>query len=85
MCYHSHMRVHIDVDEALVSRIDSVAGKRRRSQFVRDAVVAALDHQARTELIGSTRGVIADRGHQWDDDPAGWVRAQRRSDSRRLG
>ncbi|HZA60753.1 MAG TPA: ribbon-helix-helix domain-containing protein [Actinomycetota bacterium] len=79
------MRVHIDMDEELLERIDSVAGARGRSRFIRDAVAAALDHADRFELIMSARGAIADRGHDWDEDPAAWVRAQRRGDRRRVG
>jgi Arc/MetJ family transcription regulator len=85
MCYRPHMRVHIDVDEALIERIDAAAGTRRRSQFIRDAVVAALDQRSRGELILAARGAIPDRGHVWDDDPGAWVRGQRRGDARRVG
>ena len=73
------------MDEELLGRIDAVAGKRGRSRFVRDAVAAALEHADRLELILSARGAIPDRGHDWDDDPAAWVRAQRRGDRRRVG
>jgi len=79
------MRVHIDVDEALIARIDAAAGARRRSQFIRDAVVAALDQRSRGEIVLAARSVIADRGHAWDGDPAAWVRAQRRGDRRQVG
>lgn len=79
------MRVHIDIDEALVERIDALAGKRRRSQFVRDAVVAALEQSHRVELILAARGTVAAEGHDWDPDPAAWVRAQRRGDPLRVG
>lgn len=77
--------MHIEMDEALVRRIDEVAGKRHRSQFVRDAVAVALDQGARAGLIRSARGVIADHSHDWDDDPAAWVRRQRHADDRRVG
>ena len=36
------------------------------------------------EIIEAWIGSIEDFGHEWDDDPAGWVRAQR-SDDRRAG
>jgi metal-responsive CopG/Arc/MetJ family transcriptional regulator len=79
------MRVHIDMDEALIKRIDAVAGERGRSNFVRDAVVAALDQQQRARMILSARGGISAKGHDWDADAAAWVRTQRRGDQRRLG
>jgi metal-responsive CopG/Arc/MetJ family transcriptional regulator len=80
-----HMRMHIDIDEELVARIDASAGQRGRSRFIREAVVTALDQRARAELIRSSRGAIQNQGHEWDQDPAGWVRDQRRSDRRRVG
>jgi predicted transcriptional regulator len=83
--YRRHMRMHIELDDALVRRIDEIAGPRRRSQFVRDAVGAALDARERAEMIRSAMGSIADVGHDWDDDPAEWVRSQRRADRRRVG
>ncbi len=85
MCYFRHIRMHIEIDEDLVHRIDEVAGMRHRSQFVRDAVAAALEHRARAGLIRAARGTIADGSHEWDNDPAAWVRKQRKADDRRLG
>jgi len=79
------MRMHIELDDEIVRRIDEIAGKRRRSQFVRDAIVEALDHRTRAELVKRARGAISDRGHDWDADAAAWVRAQRRGDARRVG
>lgn len=79
------MRIHIDMGEDLIERIDALAGKGRRSQFVRDAVVAALEQRDRTELVLSTCGAIPAHGHEWDADPAAWVRSQRRGDTRRVG
>lgn len=84
-CYVPHMRMHVEIADDLVRQIDGVAGKRHRSQFVRDAIAAALDQRVRAGLIRSARGVIADRGHEWDTDPAAWVRAQRKADERRVG
>ncbi len=79
------MRVHIEMDEALIERVDEVAGERGRSQFVREAVVSALERRDRLALIASARGAIRASGHEWDSDPAAWVRAQRRGDDRRVG
>ena len=79
------MRVHIDIEKPLIDRIDEVAGERGRSQFVRQAVIAALDNQDRQRLLRSARASIAPTGHEWDSDPAQWVRRQRRGDVRRIG
>lgn len=37
-----------------------------------------LDEGERWELIESALGSIDATGHEWDDDPAAWVRQQRR-------
>jgi predicted transcriptional regulator len=79
------MRMHIELDDQLVRLIDSVAGPRGRSQFVRDAIERALDRKRRWDLIESAIGSIDDEGHEWDEDPAEWVRKQRRADPRRVG
>jgi metal-responsive CopG/Arc/MetJ family transcriptional regulator len=73
------------MDKDLIDRIDALAGDRGRSQFVRDAIVAALDQGDRLERIRSARGAITAKGHDWDADLAAWVRAQRRGDLRRVG
>ena len=79
------MRVHIEIEKTLVDRIDEAAGERGRSAFVRQAVIAAIESRDRLRLIRAARGGIADSGHEWDSNPAKWVRAQRRGDKRRVG
>jgi metal-responsive CopG/Arc/MetJ family transcriptional regulator len=79
------MRLHIQLDDHLVAEIDRRVGPRRRSGFVTDAIRRALDDEQRWELIESAVGTISATGHEWDDDPAGWVEAQRRGDKRRVG
>ena len=79
------MRVHIDLDESLIKRVDKVAGPRGRTAFVREAIENALDQKARYELFKSALGAIPDTGHEWDDDPAEWVHRQRFGDPDRVG
>jgi hypothetical protein len=79
------MRIHIDLDPDLVAEVDAKAGRRGRSKFIRTAVRSALDQEARWEALVSAMGSISDRGHEWDSDPAAWVRKQRRVDKRRVG
>ena len=79
------MRVHIVVDDDLVRRIDTVAGERGRSGWIVKVVREALDVEERWAAIEAAIGSIPDTGHEWDEDPAAWVRAQRRSDPRRVG
>ncbi len=79
------MRMHIELDDELVARLDAIAGPRGRSGFVRTAVERAVRQEIRWEALEAVSGAIADTGHAWDDDPAAWVREQRRSDDRRAG
>ena len=79
------MRVHITLTDDLVRELDRRVGPRRRSSFIAQAVQQALDDAHRWELIEESLDSIAEGGHEWDDDPAGWVRAQRRADDRRVG
>jgi hypothetical protein len=43
------------------------------------------DDAERWAMILSAIASIPDTGHEWDEDPAAWVRAQRRADPRRVG
>jgi metal-responsive CopG/Arc/MetJ family transcriptional regulator len=79
------MRVHIELDDALVEEIDQRAGSRNRSEYIRRAIAAALQESRRWDMIHSAAGAITASGHDWDDDPAAWVRSQRRGDARRIG
>ncbi|MCW2923798.1 MAG: hypothetical protein JWM98_1202 [Thermoleophilia bacterium] len=79
------MRLHISLDDELVAEVDRYSGPRGRSAFVAAAVADALDHARRLALFDSAAGSISDTGHDWDDDPAAWVAAQRREDPRRVG
>jgi Arc/MetJ family transcription regulator len=77
--------MHIEIDDDLVATVDEIAGTRGRGDFVRSAIEQAVreaNHRSDLDAAGS----IADHGHEWDADPAGWVRQQRRSAaSRRPG
>jgi metal-responsive CopG/Arc/MetJ family transcriptional regulator len=79
------MRVHIYLDEDVVDEVDRLAGDRGRSSFIEEAVRNELERRRRWDLIWSAVGSIADEGHEWDDDVAGWVHDQRRADPRRVG
>ena len=79
------MRLHITLQDKLVRELDRRVGARRRSGFIARAVEAALDDERRWELIESSLGSIEAKSHEWDNDPASWVREQRRVDERRVG
>lgn len=79
------VRLHITLDEELVRDLDRRVGARRRSAFIAEAVRQALEEERRWELIESALDSIEDHGHEWDADPASWVRRQRRADRSRVG
>lgn len=75
------MRLHINLDDSLVSELDRFAGRRQRSAFIAYAVKRTLDEERRWREI---EGTLGDRGHEWDEDPAAWVRRGRLEDARRM-
>lgn len=79
------MRIHIALDDELVAELDRRAGARRRSAFVAELIKRGLEDERRWDDIESALGSVPDTGHEWDDDPAMWVRRQRRGDPRRSG
>ncbi|MGH9302447.1 MAG: CopG family ribbon-helix-helix protein [Acidimicrobiales bacterium] len=79
------MRVHIALEDDLIAELDRRVGPRRRSAFIAEMVRRGLEDELRWEDIEGAVGQLSDVGHEWDDDPAAWVRAQRRGDSRRTG
>jgi Arc/MetJ-type ribon-helix-helix transcriptional regulator len=79
------MRLHITLGDELVRELDRRVGARRRSSFIAAAVRQALEDERRWELIESALGSIDETGHEWDGDPAAWVRAQRHADPARVG
>jgi Arc/MetJ family transcription regulator len=82
--YRVAMRLHISLDDELVAELDRVVAPRDRSRFIGRAVRRALDDDRRRDALEAALGSIEDTGHEWDDDPAEWVRRQR-SDERRAG
>lgn len=79
-----HMRVHITLDDALVAELDRRAGRGRRSAMIVEFIRRGLEDERRWDDVEAALGALDDRGHEWDDDPAAWVRGQR-SDDRRTG
>jgi metal-responsive CopG/Arc/MetJ family transcriptional regulator len=79
------MRLHISLDDDLVAALDERVGRRRRSAFIAETVRRALEDERRWNQIEASIGALAGADHAWDEDPAGWVSAQRRGDTRRLG
>lgn len=80
-----HMRMHIELDDDLVAKVDDLTGPRGRSAFMRTAIATAVRQQERRSRLEAAAGVLSDSDHDWDHDPAEWVRSQRRGDARRAG
>ena len=74
--------MHIELDDALVSEVDAISGPRRRSAFVREAILAAIDRHRRARRLRQVAGILRDSAHDWDADPAAWVSRQRHADPR---
>ena len=72
------------LDDDLVAEIDRRAGERKRSEYIAGVVRAAIDNEQRWDEIEAGLGALADTDHDWNADPAAWVRSQR-SDERRAG
>ncbi len=79
------MRLHIQLDDELIDELDRRAGARRRSAFITELIRRALDDERRWDEVETAIGALSDTGHEWDDDPAAWVRDQRAGDARRVG
>ena len=79
------MRIHVALEDALVAELDRRAGARRRSAFVAELIKRGLEDERRWDDIESALGSVPDSGHEWDEDPAMWVRRQRQGDQRRSG
>lgn len=79
------MRLHIALDDALVADLDRRVGPRRRSAFIGELVRRGLEDEQRWDDIEAALGALPDEGHDWDADPAAWVRTERRGDDRRTG
>ena len=84
MGYVVAMRLHISIADEVVAELDRQVGPRERSSFIERAVRRALAEHVRDEALEAAFGAIDDTGHDWDDDPADWVRRQR-ADDRRTG
>jgi metal-responsive CopG/Arc/MetJ family transcriptional regulator len=52
------MRTHVVLPEELVEEVDAHAGKRRRSQFVKDAIKEKLRRERLGEALQKTAGML---------------------------
>jgi len=72
--------MHITLDDELVNRIDELAGTRGRSRYIREAVEARLDIDARLAARRSAFGSIPDFAPWMTPE---WISQNRREEGRR--
>ena len=66
--------------------ISTVASDRDgAARSIAELIRRGLEDERRWDDIESALSGIPDTGHEWDEDPSSWVRAQRRGDVRRAG
>lgn len=73
------MRMHLVLDEDVVKEIDSIAGKRGRSEFIRKAIETRLDEdKRRLEAFERIRGSMPDFAPYMTPE---WIRQEQRRES----
>jgi len=80
------MRTHIILPDKLIEEVDSVAGKRKRSYFVEEAIREKLRKGALLKALKETAGIMSPGDYpEWDtsEKTAKWVRESRRRDMER--
>jgi predicted transcriptional regulator len=81
------MAKNVTLPDDLVEEIDRIAGARKRSRFVEEAVRERLRREARSAARRATAGSLrAEDYPQWDspESVSEWVRNLRREDDARL-
>jgi metal-responsive CopG/Arc/MetJ family transcriptional regulator len=81
------LRTHIVIPEALLSEVDRVAGKRKRSRFVEEAIREKLARASLSTALDQTAGILSPADYpEWDtpEKISAWVKAGREEDEARL-
>ncbi len=80
------VRTHVVMPDDLVEEVDRLVGRRRRSQFVTEAVRAKLQRERLLIAVEEVAGSLADvsiPGWETSESAAEWVRSLRRDSDRR--
>ena len=78
-------RTHVVVPEELVKEIDRLSGKRKRSQFITQAVRKELQRLDFLKAVKETAGAWKDEDHpEFEKGVDDWVRSLRKEDEKRL-
>jgi predicted transcriptional regulator len=81
------VRTHVVLPEELVEEIDRLAGPRKRSQFIEEAVRARVEREKLGEALKASAGILKPEDHpEWrtPEDVSAWVRRSRELDNERL-
>jgi hypothetical protein len=82
------MRAHIVLPDDLIAEVDKLAGPRRRSQFIEEAVRAKVinERQKRAAKRLSESGGLQHKNPDWStpEKTSEWVRKMREQDNQRL-
>lgn len=80
-------RAHIVLPEDLIAEVDEVAGKRKRSRFVEEAIRDKLRREKLRVALKTTAGILNPADYpEWStpERTSEWVRNSRRLDDERL-
>ena len=80
-------RAHVVLPEELIEKVDKVAGKRKRSRFVEEAIQEKLSREALREALIKTAGILKTGDNpEWStpEKTSAWVRKIRQLDNERL-
>jgi Arc/MetJ-type ribon-helix-helix transcriptional regulator len=78
-------RTHVVIPEAIVTEIDRLVGKRRRSEFITSAVQRELRRMQQIRALEKFAGSWKDQGHpELQQGASNWVQGLRQESERRL-
>ena len=80
-------RAHVVLPEDLLEQVDKIAGKRKRSTLVEEAIREKLSREGLRLALAKTKGILQDYNYpEWStpEKTSEWVRSLRRADDERL-
>ncbi len=81
------MRTHLVLPEEMVKQVDTLVGKRKRSQFVENAVREKLIRENQSAALAAAAGVLSAEDYpEWEtsEQVAAWVHDMRQRDDEHL-
>ncbi len=77
------VRTHVLLPRDVVDAVDRIAGRRKRSEFVTEALREKLTRELQKEALAATRGALAGADYpEWStpEQTSAWVHNRRRED-----